>query len=79
VCTTSHILVDVDPIKGLYESIDLVLGEHKYTQVLDYENISFFCVHCHKVGHIVMDFALSFHFKNLTLGYEHADAGHLVP
>jgi hypothetical protein len=66
-------LVNLDPRKGLYESIDLIVRERSYTQVLDYVNIPFCCVHCHRVGHVVKDCSYSFHAKNLNYGQAQGD------
>jgi hypothetical protein len=43
----AHVFVNLDPRKGLYESIDLVVGERRCTQLLDYVNIPFRYVRCH--------------------------------
>jgi hypothetical protein len=55
----------------LFESIELVMGEKKYTQSLYYVNILF---HCHKVGHVVKDYVYSFHHKIVKSIDEHVVA-----
>jgi hypothetical protein len=57
----AYILMDMDPRNGLFESMDLVHGERKYTQTLDCVNIPFHRARCHRVGHFVKDFDLIFY------------------
>lgn len=54
------ILVDLDISQGLFESIDLVFKDKRYTRVIDYMNVSFHCSHCHDYGHIYEDYTKSF-------------------
>jgi hypothetical protein len=56
----ARILVDIDIQQGLFESIKLMEGDQSYTQILDYLNIPFKCVHCHNYGHIVEDYMNKF-------------------
>jgi hypothetical protein len=47
--------VDFDMQGGLYESIDLVVGNQKHTQSIDYVNMPFWCACCHMIGHLMVD------------------------
>jgi hypothetical protein len=40
---------------------------------MDYVNIPFHCVHCHRVGHVVKDCSFNFHTKNFNSCQEHGD------
>jgi hypothetical protein len=51
----AQILVELDPSEGLYESMKLIVGDRTYVQLLDYLNVPFWCVRCHRVGHVVND------------------------
>jgi hypothetical protein len=53
--SVAQILVALDLRKGIFESIDLVVGDHSYTHALDYMDIPFRCSCCHKVGHLLKD------------------------
>jgi hypothetical protein len=59
-CWVAQILVDVDPRNGLYESMDIVLGDKTYTQQLDYLHLPFRCARCHHVGHMHAECELGF-------------------
>jgi hypothetical protein len=52
--------VDFNSHQGLFESMELVVGERSYTHMLGYINMPFRCLRCHKVGHILADFELPF-------------------
>lgn len=53
--SVAHILVDLDVRQGLFESINIVMGDMSYVQILDYVNIPFRCSWCRRVGHILVD------------------------
>lgn len=53
--SVAQILVDIDPWKGLFESLDIVLGEKTFIQQLDYMHIPFRCASCHWAGHLHVD------------------------
>ena len=42
-----RILVDLDISKGLFESIELVYRDKRYTHILDYANVTFHYSKCH--------------------------------
>jgi hypothetical protein len=48
----ARILVDLDVSRGIFETIDLVFKEKRYSQMLDYVNIPFLCLRCHLYGHL---------------------------
>lgn len=54
--TMVNILVNLKVFGGLYDSIDLVVGNKMHSQVLDYVNLPFRCVRCHKAGHLFEDY-----------------------
>ena len=58
--SVAQILVALDLRQGLYESMELVIGDKSYTQTLDYLNVPFCCSRCHKVGRLLVDCQLSF-------------------
>jgi hypothetical protein len=58
--SVAQILVALDLRQGLYESMELVIGDKSYTQTLDYLNVPFCCSRCHKVGRLLVDCELSF-------------------
>jgi hypothetical protein len=47
----------------LLESIELVVGDHAYTQILDYLKIPFKCVHYHNYANVVEDYEKNFQKK----------------
>ena len=52
--------MDLDIMKGPYESLELILGPRRYTQPLHYTNEPFWCARFHAYGHIVVDYSKSF-------------------
>lgn len=53
--TVAKIIVKIDLQQGLFESIELVVGDRLYTQALDNINVPFRCARCHFYGHVVVD------------------------
>lgn len=51
----AKVLVNLKVMGGLYDSIDPVVGNKRYLQILDYVNLPFHCAHRHKVGHMFED------------------------
>jgi hypothetical protein len=72
----AHILVDINPRHGLFESMDIVLGDKTYTQQLDYLNMSFCFSRCHRVGHLHVDCGLVFR-RSRNFGDREGSLNHL--
>ena len=51
----ARILVELNILEGLPETIHLVWGPDSITQLLDYENVPFRCRRCHAYGHHVSE------------------------
>jgi hypothetical protein len=68
--SVAQILVDLDPHQGIFESMEMVVGDQKYIHIFYYVNIPFMCVHCHKVNHILSGCVHPFqrHFLGKTFG-----------
>jgi hypothetical protein len=49
----ARVLVEMDMSGGFFELIDLVVGGHKFIQILNYVNVPFRCVKCHMIGHVL--------------------------
>ena len=47
-----HVIVDIDIRRGLFEIIYIIYSDKRYTQVLDYSNVLFWCISCHIYGNI---------------------------
>lgn len=48
----AQILVDINSRLGLYEYTNIMLGDKKYTQQLDYLHLTFNCFSCHSIEHL---------------------------
>ena len=46
----ARVLIDLDVHGGLYESLDLVIGDNVYSHLLDYQHMPFRCTRCHVYG-----------------------------
>lgn len=51
----AKILINIKVKGGMCNTIDFVWGNKRHTQVIDYLNLPFRCVTCHRVGHVFMD------------------------
>ena len=51
--TYAHILVDIDPSKGLLAEIVINSSKGSWTQTLDYEGFPFRCRRCFNAGYLV--------------------------
>jgi hypothetical protein len=49
----ARVLIKIDMVKGLAESLEIEVGDGSHTQLLDFYGIPFQCVHCHLYGHVV--------------------------
>ena len=65
----SHILVLLDIREGIVEKLEIYKGKSIHFNIPDYEGVPFICIRCHKHGHIMVYFPLSFirkmGFKNV--------------
>jgi len=57
----ARILVNINIREGLSETINLVWRPEVISQILDYENIPFYCRHCHAYGHPISECSLPVH------------------
>ena len=48
--SVARVLIDLDVHGGLYESLDLVIGDNVYSHLLDYQHMPFRCTRCHVYG-----------------------------
>jgi hypothetical protein len=58
--SVAQILVDIYPRIGIFEFVDIVMGDKVYTQQLDYLNLFFHCSHCRCIDHLHVEYTLSF-------------------
>lgn len=56
----TKVLVELAIREGLYDSINVLVEARSFTHTLDYINVPFRCVRCHKVGQIMVNYTLSF-------------------
>ena len=52
--TISKVLINMHVQGGLYATINLVCGNKRHTEVINYSNLPLHCVHCHQVGHLFL-------------------------
>lgn len=50
--TFARVLVEIDMMLGLQDSIVIVRGNNSFYVEFEYENVSLFCVACHQSGHL---------------------------
>ena len=55
------IRVEIDIRKGLYESMEMIVGGRPYTRTLYYLNIPLWCAHFHNYGNVLANYEKRFH------------------
>lgn len=55
----ARILVSLNPSRGLAQKINFQYKDYVFEQILDYENLPFWCHRCHEYGHLAKDCLLS--------------------
>jgi hypothetical protein len=63
ICTMARVLVNLKTKDGLFNSTYLVCGSRKFSKTMDYMNVPFCCVQCHKVGHLLKEYPLKYFQK----------------
>ena len=69
-CSFPCILVEIDAIQGLFETMDLVMVKKSHAQVPYYINFPFHNVHCHYYGHFLKECEKPFQKKVLQMAGE---------
>lgn len=62
-CSVVRVLVDVNIRKGLFEPVEVILGDHVYNQILYYVSVPFHYSNCHTYVHILRYFNSPFILK----------------